>query len=211
MKKFTVAVLLIPLLFCFSSCSKKPEQANEEKVETREQEGGAGLPDKDELLARGGKASSALMKSLGTKLKGALKEGGPVHALDVCKTLAVPSTEAVSGDFEGLTISRVSLKPRNPGNTADGLDKKILQDWEDHLATGEGAPADEVHYRDDGTAVFYRPIMTQDVCMNCHGEPAAFPEQLTARLNELYPDDQATGYQTGQLRGAFRVAFTAAE
>ena len=47
--------------------------------------------------------------------------------------------------------------------------------------------------------------------MNCHGEPAAFPEQLTARLNELYPDDQATGYQTGQLRGAFRVVFAAAE
>ena len=162
-------------------------------------------------LQLGDGIADKLMQSLGSKLKGALQAGGPAHALEVCKQLAEPSTEMVSSEFEGIKISRVSLKPRNQANAPDELDKELLTKWQKQIDAGAAVPKSELHYRDDSTAVFYRPIMTQDVCMNCHGEPAAFPEQLTARLNELYPDDQATGYKTGQLRGAFRVAFSAAE
>ena len=162
-------------------------------------------------LQLGDGIADKLMQSLGSKLKTALQAGGPAHALEVCKQLAEPSTEMVSSEFEGIKVSRVSLKPRNQANAPDELDKEILTKWQQQIDAGGTVPKSELHYRDDSTAVFYRPIMTQEVCMNCHGEPEAFPQQLTARLNELYPDDQATGYQTGQLRGAFRVAFSATE
>ncbi len=158
-------------------------------------------------LQLGDMIADKLMQSLGSKLKAALQAGGPEHALIVCQQLAEPSTMLVSEEFEGASIKRVSLKPRNPRNAPDGLDRKVLTGWQKQVDAGQDVPKSEMHSRDDGTAVFYRPIVTQDVCMNCHGDPATFSQGLVERLAELYPKDKATGYGIDQLRGAFRVEF----
>jgi len=195
MKK--IATFVLPLiLLLMPSCQEKTETESTSVTLS-----------KQEVLEQGGKISSALLASLGPKLKGALKSGGPVHALQTCKQLAQPSTSEVSDDYEGLTLSRVSIKPRNPKNAPDALDTKVLTAWEKQLSDGGAVPSDVVKYNDEGSAVFYRPIMTQEVCMKCHGDPSTFSKELVARLTELYPKDQATGYKEGQLRGAFRVVF----
>lgn len=196
MKK--IATLVLPLtLLLIPSCQEKTETETETTSVTLS---------KQEVLEQGGKVSSALLASLGPKLKGALKSGGPVHALQTCKQLAQPSTTEVSDDYEGLTLSRVSLKPRNPQNAPNALDTQVLTAWEKQMSDG-GIPSDEVKYNNEGSAVFYRPIMTQEVCTKCHGDSSTFSKELVARLTELYPEDQATGYKEGQLRGAFRVVF----
>jgi hypothetical protein len=48
------------------------------------------------------------------------------------------------------------------------------------------------------------------MCLNCHGEPDKDikPENL-ALIRRLYPQDQATGFQLGELRGAWRIDFPA--
>lgn len=194
-----IATLVLPLtLLLIPAC--------QEKAETQIESTPAALS-KQEILAQGGKMSAALLGSLGPKLKGAMKSGGPVHALQTCKQLAQPSTSEVSDDYEGLTLSRVSLKTRNPKNAPDALDTKVLTAWEKQLSDGGAIPTDVVKYNDEGSAVFYRPIMTEEVCTKCHGDPSTFSKELVARLSELYPEDQATGYKEGQLRGAFRVVF----
>ncbi|MBW2376809.1 MAG: DUF3365 domain-containing protein [Deltaproteobacteria bacterium] len=43
----------------------------------------------------------------------------------------------------------------------------------------------------------------QPLCVTCHG--AELPPDLRARLAELYPEDQATGYAAGDFRGVFWV------
>jgi hypothetical protein len=40
---------------------------------------------------------------------------------------------------------------------------------------------------------YYKPLVIQEVCLKCHGDPAAFSPELTTALRELYPTDQATG------------------
>ncbi len=41
------------------------------------------------------------------------------------------------------------------------------------------------------------------VCMVCHGADIA--DELSAKLDELYPEDQAKGFREDDLRGAFTI------
>lgn len=211
MKKFTISLCCIALPVLFSSCQKQQQQAAASTAPPPTEQKAPDPADEAELLQRGDGIADKLMQSLGSKLKAALQAGGPEHALMVCQQLAQPSTTLVSAEFEGASIKRVSLKPRNPRNTPDELDRKVLTDWQKQVDAGQDVPKSEVHAGEDGTAVFYRPIMTQAVCMNCHGDPASFSQGLTEKLAELYPEDKATGYGIGQLRGAFRVEFLQGE
>ncbi len=188
--------ILFPVLF---SCQKKPEQETVAPALTESR--------RQEILQQGGEASGALLATLGPKLKAAMMAGGPEHALEVCQKIGQPLTREISDNLAGLTLSRVSLKPRNPANAPDGLDTEILTEWQ-KAVTDEGvSPSDEVRVKDGKVAVFYRPIIIQNVCLKCHGDPETFSETLTAKLDELYPDDKATGYSMGKLRGAFRIEF----
>lgn len=38
-------------------------------------------------------------------------------------------------------------------------------------------------------------LMTTSVCLQCHGQPEGLLPEVKARLQTLYPRDQATGYQ----------------
>jgi hypothetical protein len=48
---------------------------------------------------------------------------------------------------------------------------------------------------ESGRIGYAEPIMTQAVCLTCHGENIA-PE-VKVQLAELYPADRATGFQVG--------------
>ena len=61
----------------------------------------------------------------------------------------------------------------------------------------------EVENSDKKQLYFMKALATEAVCLACHGQNLA-PE-LQAKLAELYPDDRATGYQLGQVRGAILV------
>ena len=42
------------------------------------------------------------------------------------------------------------------------------------------------------------------ICLTCHGENLAQP--VIDALQQYYPDDMATGYQLGQVRGAISLS-----
>jgi hypothetical protein len=46
-----------------------------------------------------------------------------------------------------------------------------------------------------------RPIVLQPMCTSCHGTDIG--SDIGEILSGLYPGDQATGFQVGDLRGAF--------
>jgi hypothetical protein len=62
-----------------------------------------------------------------------------------------------------------------------------------------------------GRDVFYAPIVIpMDTCLQCHGEPGRdITEANLALIRSLYPDDAATGFRLGQLRGLWKVTFPA--
>lgn len=137
-------------------------------------------------------------KKLGSTLKhrvtGAMKEGGPVAAITACQADAGTLTTAAGSDQ--VTVGRSSTKLRNPANAGP----QWVQDW---LAAQGDAKAVDVQGSSeivDGVAHVIRPIQVDPGCLVCHGSNVA-PETLAA-VAAAYPQDQATGYSAGELRGA---------
>ena len=154
-------------------------------------------------------ATVTLGAQLSGALKAAIKEGGPVAGVQVCNEQAMPLTDLVN---EGGTVhvERTALKVRNPLNTADEWERAQLKAFEQALATGVDPEALEVLERvtsTDGVSTwrYMRPIMTAGVCLACHGSELS--PDVAAVIAERYPADQATGFELGQLRGAFSVRF----
>lgn len=52
---------------------------------------------------------------------------------------------------------------------------------------------------------YVEPILLQPLCLTCHG--ASLAPELQSRIDELYPDDRATGFEVGDLRGVFWVEY----
>ena len=152
-----------------------------------------------EVRETGASVASTLMKNLGGQLKAALQSGGPVSALHVCQQAAEPLTEASSADFEGVIVRRTTLRPRNPKNAPDEIDRAVLES----LMSSEEQDI-LIEWTAEG-ARYYQPLLIQEICLTCHGDPNTFPPDLAATLADLYPDDQATGYALGDLRGVIRV------
>ncbi|HSQ74977.1 MAG TPA: DUF3365 domain-containing protein, partial [Bacteroidota bacterium] len=51
----------------------------------------------------------------------------------------------------------------------------------------------------------YVPIITQSFCLTCHGARDALGGGVDSLLAVRYPEDLATGYAAGDLRGAIRI------
>ena len=152
----------------------------------------------------------AAIKALGSELKATLKSAikteGPVKAISVCNEQAPKLAQKVS-DEKGMEVSRTSLKTRNELNAPDSWELSVLKQFEQRKTDGE--PVKTIEYSEttthNGNRVFryMKAIPTDDVCLMCHGKQ--IPPDISARINELYPNDQATGFSKGDIRGAFSV------
>ena len=144
--------------------------------------------------------------ALQTELKGAMQAGGPVAAIGVCNTQAMPITERVAAEH-GMHLSRVSLKNRNPGNAPNDWQSAVLADFEEKRLAGEDITqlgwTETVSVNGEKEFRFMKAIPTAAVCLRCHGSELA-PE-VGRILADLYPEDLATGYSEGDIRGAFVV------
>ena len=102
---------------------------------------------------------------------------------------------ALLGAETGARVGRASLKLRNPNNAGP--------QWvQDYLKSQEGKIAVDVHGLSEvvgDTARVARPITVQASCLSCHGERV--DASIQPLLAERYPDDKATGYHEGELRG----------
>jgi hypothetical protein len=84
----------------------------------------------------------------------------------------------------------------------------VLEEFERQRATG-GLPGERFEVRREAgreTLRYLRPLVTAALCLNCHGRPEDIPPAVSAILKEKYPGDPATGYRTGDVRGAVSVA-----
>jgi len=156
-------------------------------------------------------AKAAIKELAGTlqkELKGAMQAGGPTGAIAVCNSQAMPVTQKVAEEHD-LSLSRVSLNNRNPANLPNEWQTAVLKGFEQQKAAGKDPASltwSETVIIDDGVDGakefrFMKAIPTAAVCLNCHGTEIS-PE-VSQVLAGLYPDDRATGYSEGDIRGAF--------
>ena len=170
------------------------------------------------LLANAGETSTSqetiqarsLVKVFGGDLKHvlktAMKSGGPIQALEQCNIQAGPIAKE-NALSSGWGIGRTSLKVRNESNTADEWETKTLRQFEQRKAAGENLKTmeyaemvkvdDKVFYR------YMKPIPTAGLCVTCHG--GEISQDITNKVKSLYPNDQATGFKVGDIRGAFTL------
>jgi len=150
-------------------------------------------------------AADALGSQLKQALQAAMKDGGPVAGIEVCRIKAPEIAASVSG--ERIEVGRTALKVRNPGNAPDAWEARVLADFKQRLAAGESPAGVEAFViRNDGERRFghwMKAIPTQGLCTTCHGVDIA-PEVAEA-IDAAYPKDQARGFSAGDLRGAFSV------
>jgi hypothetical protein len=149
----------------------------------------------EEALARANEAADELGRTLRARLLAAMREGGPEHAVSVCADEAAGLAASVR-ERTGVHVGRASTKLRNPANAPPPFVAAWLE------AQGPRKAADVAGYArvEEGVARVVRPIAVEGPCLTCHG--ARPSPSVRALLDARYPNDRATGYEVGDLRGA---------
>ena len=162
--------------------------------------------DKANAVAEAKATTKAFGGALKKELIAAMQAGGPVNALGVCNTEAMPITAKAAAE-NNADVFRVSLKNRNPDNVPNDWQKPVLEDFDKRAASGEDiatmASVDVVDVDGGKQLRFMKALPTEGACLACHGQQLS-PE-VQAKLDELYPEDKATGYALGEVRGAIVV------
>ncbi len=189
-------MLIATILFLVACQPQTKEQSSETVTEA------ANI----DYLSLGQQHAQKAQQKLGANLKKAMQESGPVGALHFCHEQAIPLTQSVvAGDL--LDIKRVSDKNRNPDNVPNAQQLDYINEAKAQLATGK-KPSGEIR-ETGGQMVGYYPIISQPVCLQCHGSPQIdiAPDTFKA-IQKLYPNDKATGFDVNQLRGIWVVTMS---
>ena len=159
--------------------------------------------DESALLSKSREITAQFATEMQAALQSSMAAGGPVGAIGACRDVA-PGIAARLSEESGAEVSRTSLRVRNPDNAAD--------EWQvSNLLRMDDDPSIQELYEttDDGSFRYLKAIPTAGLCLNCHGSVLA-PE-IQAAIDENYPDDMATGYYLGDVRGAFSIVWPSAE
>lgn len=140
------------------------------------------------------------------ELQQALRDGlarGPVEAIAACQLRAPEIARSLS--VEGVRMGRTSQRLRNPANVGPEWVLPILESY--RASPSDRAPRTVALA--GGRSGYVEPILVQPLCLACHGE--ALAPAVAARIEELYPEDEAVGYRAGDLRGVFWVELPSAD
>ena len=138
------------------------------------------------------------------QLQQALQEGGPTRAIAVCATVAPTIADSLS-DSSGWQVRRVSLQQRNASRAVpDKWERAVLQQFDTSAATGENPKDLHVGELQGSQYRYMQAQGVEAICLTCHGENLSQP--VIDALQQYYPDDMATGYQLGQVRGAISLS-----
>jgi hypothetical protein len=202
-RRLSTALLLC---LCLAGCGDKVDEQSEAREPTQRVDRSSLTEDECLEICRvaTGKLATALQKAL----LDAIADKGLSGALTTCNVEAIPIARTISIE-EGLMISRTSTRFRNPTNAPDDWEAPRLEQLAARLAAGEDPATLEswqvVAYPEGHhTFRYMKAIPTGDLCISCHGNYLV-PE-VADRVADLYPDDLATGFAVGDLRGAFTLS-----
>jgi hypothetical protein len=147
--------------------------------------------DKSAMLA----AKDALFNRLSGRLTEAMGSVGPSGAILVCSEEAKNIAEQVGAEHD-VRIGRAGVRLRNPNNQPPAWASKLVEQKSD-------SPTFAVLSTEQSAALL--PIQLQAQCVMCHGPKDQLSPDIQDQLAKLYPQDQATGFREGELRGWFWV------
>jgi len=172
---------------------------------------GCGTPFSDAeekaALEQGATLADASFKALSYRLQQAMKEGGPAHAVDFCSLNALSIVDSLS-NAHGAHIRRTSDRVRAPHDKPNAEEARIMQAMLAEWEAGGKEPNIPARAMEHGDSVaFYAPIfISSPACLKCHGDfDGSVDASALGMIEERYPDDRATGYELGDLRGMWSI------
>ncbi len=140
-------------------------------------------------------AKEELFARLSGRLMTAMSKSGPAAAIEVCQVEA-KSIAVEVGKEANVKIGRTGVRLRNTSNQPPNWAQKLVADRADAPVFAKLT---------DERTVALLPIKLQAHCLMCHGPSEQIAPDVLEKLTELYPQDQATGFSEGELRGWFWV------
>jgi hypothetical protein len=135
------------------------------------------------------------MQNLSEKIS---KEGVEA-AVPFCHENVKKIAKSAAGErLDKYEFGRTSHKIRNASNSPQPWALKYLKDF-------EGKKKDEVnkdyiiHQLENGKKVYLEPLYVEAKCLMCHGKQVT--QNVSEKINKLYPEDKATGFNLGEFRG----------
>lgn len=198
--RYITSVLLFALVLW--GCGQNTTESAQTVTSEEEKPG-----DPDKVYKEQGAEIAAQMQMvLASHLKSALDSAGVSHAVTFCNTAAYPLTDSLS-EALGVSIQRISHKPRNPKNAASKAEMKYIEDYISKKEQGEGLEPFVVEQQDKH--IYYAPIVINaGLCLKCHGVPETDIDIVDfITIRQLYPDDKAHGFALGDVRGMWKIGF----
>jgi hypothetical protein len=140
--------------------------------------------------------------ALKSELKSKMKEDKTgLTAMAFCTSSANDITEEVNKKLPSYAkVRRTSLKIRNDkNNNADATDVKVMEAYVAAIEAKKFSPKDLKVVEEGDVTRVYKPLVAKAVCLKCHGNDLS--PKITEAIKSAYPNDKATGFKEGDLRG----------
>lgn len=104
---------------------------------------------------------------------------------------------------EGLIVRYAATRNRNPEADAKSDERRALYEFERNRQLKDKWGTIEI--RGKKYVAYMRPMFIEESCLVCHGDKEKLPKWIV----KSYPDDTASDYRLGDLRGLLEVLYPA--
>ena len=203
MKKIVLLVQLSIVLFSCDPNEKVNAPGLREAVENRKIKKIKEPDIQQRALFMGDSFAILAEKTLGSALKNAISVNGITNAISYCNVNAYPLLNDLQSN-NNIEIRRASFKNRNPKNTPNDVEFKLLDAF--HYNIENNISSTSSVQKVDSNYYYVKPIYIKEMCLNCHG---VIGENITSEnyesIKKLYPKDKAIGYKAGDFRGMWSI------
>jgi nitrate reductase cytochrome c-type subunit len=199
-----LVLILFAALFLISSCKNQITDKETNSSESlKALTSNSNKLSKQDYLKKGKSIALSGKETLGKELTAAISNRGTENALEFCNLQAIPLTDSIAKELNAK-IKRVSDKNRNPDNVASTQELEYLMQAKKQLENeGKAVP---MIFEDKNRMIGYYPIVTNALCMQCHGNFETDISDATKKaIKNNYPNDKAVGYSINELRGIWVI------
>lgn len=199
------ALIVFVLLQACGSNKPVDREAVKEEMKAREIKKVSDSQITEKGIEIGNAIAREAQKTLKTNLLNAIKNDGVTEAISFCNANALKLVQELE-DSMNVSIFRVSQKWRNPKDEPDSLEALVLDAYQYNMDNGMDL---KPSIQEEGKEVllYTSPIkINNPLCLQCHGKVGdEVLNETHEKIISLYPNDNATGYTLGQLRGMWSI------
>lgn len=148
--------------------------------------------------------AQAAMVDLGQSLRAALQQkiatDGAVAAVSFCAEQA-PKIAADVAARHGVSVGRTALRHRSAANAPTAWQEKVLHQFDGRARNGDDPATLVARLETNDLVRIAKGIRVEAPCLMCHGPAETIAPEVAAAIKARYPNDTATGFREGDLRG----------